>query len=559
LDQEQPITRQRWSAVPLQSRHHTAELLLFEWASANPPSDVLSQVAEIVAEGLSAVRGRSQDQRRIAGLEEILALAAGWNQTQDMDTLLRQIAETSTRLLGAERASIFLWDRPNKALVGRPALGVDGGELRIPADAGVVGQVIQTGQSRRVDADVAADQAEIDRHVDKRLGFRTRSLLCVPLRGRSGELFGAFEMINKIEGNFTDDDERALAELATHAAIALENTQEREKLLHSRNQMADQAAERVSLIGQCAPIEALRSTIRRVADTDLAILLLGENGTGKDVAGQMIHYLSRRRNEPYVAVNCAALTETLLESELFGHEKGAFTDAHQSRQGKFELASGGTLFLDEIGDMSPGGQAKLLRVLEEKVVVRVGGSRPIHTDARVIAATNQDLAAMVRERKFREDLFYRLNVVTLELPPLRERGEDVLMLAEHFLNSFCARARRRPPKFTAAARKRLLAHPWPGNIRELRNLMERLAYLSQGDKIDAPDLAFILSGEEKSSAVLSMDLPLSDATRQFQIEYIKRHVQRAGDNMTDAAERLGLHRSNLYRKMRQLGMPASEE
>ena len=383
--------------------------------------------------------------------------------------------------------------------------------------------------------------------------------MCVPLRSRGGELFGAFEMINKIKGNFTDEDEEALIELASHASIALENTKQYEELLRSRNQMVDQAAEDVRLIGECPAIEALQSTIRRVANTELAILIMGENGTGKEVVARMIHYLSSRRHEPLVAVNCAALTETLLESELFGHEKGAFTDAHETRMGKFELASGGTLFLDEIGDMSLNGQAKLLRVLEEKVVVRVGGSTSIHTDARVFAATNQNLAEMVRNKRFREDLYYRLNVVTLDLPPMRERGNDVMLLAKHFLKDFCIQARRPVPKFTAAARKRLLGHPWPGNVRELRNLMERLAYLLQGDKVDADDVAFILSPDEASPYVRSFDLALSDATQEFQVEYIKKHIEMTRGNMTDAARRLGLHRSNLYRKMRQLEMTTDGE
>jgi Nif-specific regulatory protein len=315
----------------------------------------------------------------------------------------------------------------------------------------------------------------------------------------------------------------------------------------------------VELIGQCPPIAALRSTIAKIAPTDLAVLILGENGTGKDVVSRMIHVHSRRRNEPFVAVNCAAITETLLESELFGHEKGAFTDARETRQGKFELASGGTLLLDEIGDMSPAGQAKLLRVLEEKVVVRVGGSTPIHTDARVIAATNQNLAELVRLKRFREDLYFRLNVVTLDMPPLRQRGDDVLLLAEHFLETFSRRARRKLPKFTAAAKKRLLSHSWPGNIRELRNLMERVVYLSSEEKIDADELSFILSPGGKSNAAIDDNLPLADATWKFQTQYIERHIASARGNMTDAAERLGLHRSNLYRKMRQLGMETGEE
>jgi Nif-specific regulatory protein len=305
-------------------------------------------------------------------------------------------------------------------------------------------------------------------------------------------------------------------------------------------------------------METLRTTIGRVADTDLAILILGENGTGKEVVSRMIHYKSRRRDQPLVAVNCAAITETLLESELFGHEKGAFTDAHQAREGKFELASGGTLFLDEIGDLSLGGQSKLLRVLEEKVVVRVGGSMPIHTDARVVAATNQNLAQMVAEKKFREDLYYRLNVVTLEMPPLRARGDDALLLAEHFLREFCLKSHRRALTMTPLARKRLTQHAWPGNVRELRNLMERLAYLSQGDTIEAADLEFILVPAHASHVAAASELALADATTQFQVDYINGAIARAGGNVSDAAEQLGLHRSNLYRKMRQLGMSGDQ-
>src|SRR5208283_2538528 len=262
---------------------------------------------------------------------------------------------------------------------------------------------------------------------------------------------GVFELINKLSGAFTQEDQEALVELAAHAAVALENVQDRQKLMATNRQIVEQAAEGVRLIGECPAIQSLRSIIRRVAETDLAVLITGENGTGKEVVAQSIHYLSRRRGHPFIALNCAAIPETLAESELFGHEKGAFTDAHESRPGKFELASGGTLFLDEIGDLSMNCQAKLLRVLEEKVMVRVGGSASISTDARVVAATNQMLAEMVQRKEFREDLYFRLNVVTLDLPPLRQRDGDILLLAEHFLNDFCRRARRKPPELSAAA------------------------------------------------------------------------------------------------------------
>jgi Nif-specific regulatory protein len=517
--------------------------------------EVVTSLAEQLGRCLNVLRKREQDALRIERLQAILDIAAQWNQTLEMTELLERMAKASTQLLKAERASIFLWDRANKLLVGRPALGVEGGELRIADTTGIVGRVVHSSKPERVDSD---EQEEISRDVDQQLGFYTRNLLCVPLLGTQRELFGAFELINKLEGDFTEADQEALVELAGHAAIALENTREHEQLVKVRDQVTDEAKEGTQMIGECSAVEALRSTVSRVANTDLAILILGENGTGKEVVSKRIHYLSDRRNEPFVAVNCAALTETLLESELFGHEKGAFTDAHETRPGKFELASGGTLFLDEIGDMSVSGQAKLLRVLEEKVVVRVGGSVPIHTDARVIAATNQKLAELVRAKKFREDLYFRLNVVTLELPPLRDRGDDIVMLAEHFLHEFCIKARRKPPKFTAAARKRLLKHSWPGNVRELRNLMERIAYLSQGDKVDIDELAFILSPSGEETPMFSLELALNDATKRFQVEYIKKQIERARGSMTEAAERLGLHRSNLYRKMRQLEMPTSE-
>src|SRR5262249_53118056 len=254
-------------------------------------------------------------------------------------------------------------------------------------------------------------------------------------------------------------------------------------------------------------------------------------------------------------INCAAIAETLIESELFGHEKGAFTGAHETRPGKFEAASGGTLFLDEIGDLSANGQAKLLRVLEEKVVYRVGGTAPIPVDTRVLAATNRNLADIVRCGKFREDLFYRLTVVTLELPPLRERRDDVLVLAEHFMQQFCHDAGRKPLKFSPEARKRLTQHEWPGNIRELRNLLQRVAYLSQGERVEASDLA-IIQRASKDQANPYGELTLTEATDAFQRDHIQHAIERAGGNVSEAAKLLGLHRPNLYRKMKLLGMDA---
>jgi transcriptional regulator with GAF, ATPase, and Fis domain len=554
LDRETVRSHGSWVAGPLAPRAVSTEALVVHWAGALPPDAVVSveSLLPVVRDSLESVRARHQQSRRIRRLETILEIASQWYQTRDFEPLLVQMAEAATRLLKADRASIFLWDHANHCLIGRPALGIKGGELRVADDRGLVGRVLQSGQPER--ADGASQPEAIDHSVDSQLRYRTQTLLGVPLQTRAGERFGVFELINKLSGTFTQEDQDALTELAAHASVALENAQDRQKLIATNRQIAKQAAEGVRLIGECPPIQSLRTTIQRVAQTDLAVLIGGENGTGKEVVAQSIHYLSRRIGHPFIALNCAAIPETLAESELFGHEKGAFTDAHEPRQGKFELATGGTLFLDEIGDLSLNCQAKLLRVLEEKVMVRVGGSTPIATDARVLAATNQKLAEMVQQKRFREDLYFRLNVVTLDLPPLRNRGGDILLLAEHFLDDFCRRARRKVPELSAAARKRLAEHPWPGNVRELRNLMERLAYLSTSDPIEPEELAFILLPRGQAAVMDNLGQPLSDATARFQSEYIRRTIEQQGGNMSRAAERLGLHRSNLYRKMRQLGM-----
>ena len=561
LEQGGVVASGGWLASPLAGAPRepgiTAEPEYVLMVRGNCPESRLAAVANRLSEALAIVEQKCYAVARIERLQTILNITNQWHQTNDMETLLVRMAEAATRLLDADRSSIFLWDKPNKMVVGRPALGIQKGELRLPDDAGIVGQVIRTGEPRRVNSE--HDEQEIDRAVDKQTGYRTKTVLCVPLNSPDGSRFGAFEVLNKRTGTFTNDDQRSLIELASYAAVALENTQQFAELVARQEKMVEQAAQDAMLIGESPPIQAVRATARRVADTDLAVLLLGENGTGKEVVSRSIHFSSRRRKDPFIAVNCAAITETLLESELFGHEKGAFTDAHESRAGKFELASGGTLLLDEIGDMSLAGQSKLLRVLEEKTIVRVGGSRPIHTDVRVLAATNQKLVELVRAKRFREDLYFRLNVVTLELPPLRARGDDIMLLAEHFLREFSKRAGRRVPKFSAAARKRLESHTWPGNVRELRNLMERLAYLTTGDRIEAEDLAFILSPSAGTSAGFSAGLNLNDATHEFQRKHVQQAIDAARGNVSQAAKNLGVHRSNLYRKMRQLGMETIEE
>lgn len=558
-DQLQTIVSEGWVLAPI-PRWPQGVALLAARDDGNPMTPLepaLAATAALLGLAGNAERGRWEDlcQR----LTALMKASTKWRRMHDTDGLLKQMAETAAKLLDSDRASIFLLDQRRGVLVGRPALGIAGGKLEVAANAGVVGAVMQSGLPRRWSRGDPRD--EVNRKIDKQTQYETRSLIAVPMRNPGGKVIGVFEVLNRHNDlPYQKEDETMLQLLADQAAVTIDLSQEREKLLDSRERVTVEAAATAEIVGKHPEIDSLRAAVSRVAKTELAVLLLGANGTGKEVIARAIHYNSPRRQEPFIAVNCAALVETLLESELFGHEKGAFTDALASRPGKFELAHEGTLFLDEIGDLTPGGQAKLLRVLEEKIVIRVGGSTPISTDVRVIAATNQPLAEWVGKGKFREDLFYRLNVVTLRLPPLRERGDDILLLAEHFLEQFCRRAGRALPKIGEQASRLLLRHSWPGNVRELRNLMERVAYLSVGDEVVAEDIELVSRPSVVKEPTGEWDeLDLAEATRLFQIRHIEQCIQRNKGQMTDVADQLGLHRPNLYRKLKQLGLERGEK
>jgi two-component system, NtrC family, nitrogen regulation response regulator NtrX len=306
------------------------------------------------------------------------------------------------------------------------------------------------------------------------------------------------------------------------------------------------------LIGESEPMKRLEQQVRSAAASATRVLITGENGSGKEIVARMLHRLSPRAEQPFVDVNCAAIPEELIESELFGHRRGAFTGATDERKGKFELADGGTLFLDEIADMSLKTQAKVLRVLQEQTFQKVGGQQPIKVDVRVLAATNKDLEAEIARGAFRDDLFYRLNVIPVEVPPLRSRGDDIILLAEHFLRRFAAETGVPRKRLSPAAAGKLRAYRWPGNVRELRNVIERLAILLQGEVIEPEDIQLVHRAEPAPE--IATNLPLKEARDEFEKQYILSRLREFGGNVSRTAEALGVERSNLYRKLHAYGI-----
>jgi two-component system NtrC family response regulator len=302
------------------------------------------------------------------------------------------------------------------------------------------------------------------------------------------------------------------------------------------------------LVGESEALQRVFGLIQRVAPTDATVLVLGENGTGKELVAHAIHKASPRREGPFVPINCGAIPETLLESELFGHERGAFTDAYRTREGKLELAGGGTIFLDEIGDLPVHLQVKLLRFLQDHTLERVGGRELLRIDARVVAATNRDLQAAIAQGQFREDLFYRLSVLTIQMPPLRERGDDTRLLAEYFLDFYARHHKRRLKGFTQSARRAIQAHAWPGNVRELDHAVERAVLMARGAEIREGDLGLKGAGPDAPKQLDDMSL------EEVEAFLIKKALQRHGGSVSRAAEALGLSRSALYRRLQRYGL-----
>jgi len=378
---------------------------------------------------------------------------------------------------------------------------------------------------------------------------RTRVLLLTA----HGSVEAAVEAMRRGAADFVEKP-APLEQIEVRIARALEHAELLREVAHLRRERAEREPG-PAIVGSSPAFREALDLAERVAPSSSSVLLLGETGTGKELLAGFIHARSRRRRGPFIKVNCAALPETLLESELFGHERGAFTGAERTRRGRFELADGGTLLLDEVADLSPATQARLLRVLQDGEFQRVGGTETLRVDVRILSATNRDLERDVAAGRFREDLFFRLNVIRIDLPPLRERPEDLLALADHFLAHFAAEVGRPLRGFTAAARERILAHRWPGNVRELRNAVERAVLLAEGEEIGPEDL---LPGAPGSRQLLGAWRPVLPpggiSFEEAERGILLAALERTGFVQKDAAELLGISRRKLNYMVRRLGI-----
>ncbi len=468
------------------------------------------------------------------------------------DQLLRAMVERVQQELDAERGTLYLIDAHTGELVSRVAQLPELSEIRLPMGKGVAGHVAKTGETVNL-PDVKGD-ARWFRGIDEKTGFQTRSMLAVPVLDAEGTIRGVLQMLNRRHGKFDRPDELLLRELAEQVAEALDRTSMRPIGDRSQGVLLDGPFN--NIIGECPAMTQLYKRILAAASTDATVLVRGKSGTGKTLVARAIHENSERRTGPLVCVDCTTLPAGLIESELFGHERGAFTGAERQVEGKVELAAGGTLFLDEIGDLPLPLQGKLLRFLQSHEFERLGGRRTLRADVRVISATNADLEALLSEGRFRQDLYYRLRVVELVVPPLATRGPiDIERLAEHFLAVYARRHRRKARAIDRQAMQRLQAYSWPGNVRELEHCIESAVVLSSAEVIDLTHLS-LPSGAGNSPADApgptgaAPGYPPGTPLAEVEREHLRRTLQACGGNRSEAARLLGIGRNTLARKLK---------
>ncbi len=481
-----------------------------------------------------------------ASIDQLKEISSWVSSVEDQDKLLELVIESATRVMNARAASLLLLDPKTNLLYFKVATGEKGKEVKefkVRMGQGIAGRVAETGKPLLIE-DVKKDGRWYN-EISKSVGFDTKSIACVPLKLKD-KIIGVMEVIDKEDGtSIQKGDMHLLEEFARLAAISIGSARNLARVKSENKNLKEELGEKHQIIGKSLRLKKLMSDSMKLAKSKASALIQGESGTGKELIARLIHRESPRKENLLVVLNCAALPESLLEAELFGHEKGAFTGAIGKKPGKFEIAHEGTIFLDEIGEMALGMQAKLLRVLQEGVFYRVGGSIPISVDVRVLSATNKKIKEEVTKGNFREDLYYRLNVVQLDMPSLRERIDDVPYLAEHFLNIFKEETGMAGLFISDNAMKKMTRYDWPGNIRELRNAIERAVVMGDGKTIRAQDLP--ISSSQPHAAGLKIGLTLEDALNEFKKEFIILNLHNTDGNRSKAAKIMKIQRTYLSR------------
>lgn len=468
------------------------------------------------------------------------------SSVHDADRLLELIVETATRMMNAKASSLLLVDKKTKRLYFKVATGEKKNDIKkfeIEMGQGIAGIVAETGEPLLV-PDVSKDPRWY-KEISESIGFTTNSIACVPMKVK-GDTIGVVEIIDKADGSqIHAGDMKILAVFAELAATAIGNARKIERVNREVTDLKEQLAVKYQIMGDSKALRQVISDAHKVANSTISALILGESGTGKELLARLIHRASPRKEKPMVVLNCAALPETLLEAELFGNEKGAYTGATSQKIGKFELADGGSIFLDEIAEMSPAMQAKLLHVLQEGRFYRIGGNKSIFVDVRVISATNRDISEEVAVGRFREDLYYRLNGVQIRVPALRERKEDIPLLANYFLDIFKKERGIQKLDISQEAMTRIHDYDWPGNVRELKNAVERAVVMGNGRKIMPEDLPMPITKTRYPD--VRVGLTLEEAINNFKKEFIASTLRHAAGSRSEAAKILGIQRTYLSR------------
>jgi Nif-specific regulatory protein len=492
---------------------------------------------------------------REASLHDILEASAIINSKLELNHVLEQVILHATKLTNSVAASIILCDS-NEDLVIRYATGPASdviSNIRFPVAKGIAGHCIGTGKIV-----VVFDAKKNPHHfaeIDKVSGFKTESVLCVPLCVK-GKTIGCVELLNKRDGTLFNEDDIAVATIMSNfAAVSVSNARSYDNLQRTNYALKSELGSEDIVVGKNNKMKKILHSVNKLKDTKSNVLVLGESGTGKGIIARTIHEQSNRKENPFVTVNCSILSPTLLESELFGHEKGAFTGADKLKIGRFEFADGGTVFLDEIGEIDKSTQTKLLRILQEKVFERVGSTKTISTDIRIIAATNSDLEKAVEQNVFRRDLYYRLKVIVFQLPPLRERREDIPAFAEFFLEKYGGELNKSTQKFDKECMDALVSYDYPGNIRELENIVERAVVLADEDVIHVSDLPDEIQYRKKG--IFDRQIVAPEKTKsisEMEKDVIFKTLLECSWNQSMAARLLGLSRDKLRYRIKKYGL-----